>query len=249
MISDPRPLFPRDPQGLDDVAKKLLTKPTKEVIVPSAASIENPEKYIILEGKTHGSYSYPDMVVAMEKSHHNNNQDVTHQLLQQEHSYMLTFRQGVDFFNLLRSGKAYDGRGQQVTPQRLQEVLDDIMKVQGSWRAERFDAMFSKQGRQLNIIYHIIQPDGSLQEVTEALDDCLMKDKKPGIDLQYWLQNATPQGLPPKNIPNGDLWYWHPRDGRVARFDAVSDGACLDCDGNPQYSGSGLGVRVAKIKG
>ena len=91
-------------------------------------------------------------------------------------------------------------------------------------------------------------PDGTSQQVTEPLEDCLMRDKTPGIDLDYWLNNATSQGLPTQNIPDGDLWYWYPAIGTVAGFSVDSGGAVLYCVRFPQYSDSSLGVRRAKIK-
>ena len=75
-----------------------------------------------------------------------------------------------------------------------------------------------------------------------------MEDKQPGISLDYWLRNATPQGLPPKNISDGSIYYWHPKDKAVAGFGADSDGVGLDAGRDPAYSVSSLGVRAAKIK-
>ena len=68
----------------------------------------------------------------------------------------------------------------------------------------------------------------------EKLEDCLMQNKTPRIeieiDLDYWLSNPTKQGLPRENTSKGSLYYWHPRDKYVARFDADSDRADLDYD-------------------
>ncbi|MBS3152829.1 hypothetical protein J4230_05465, partial [Candidatus Woesearchaeota archaeon] len=68
-----------------------------------------------------------------------------------------------------------------------------------------------------------------------------------GIDLDYWLSNSTSWGIPKTNIPNGSLYYWHPRDTAVVRFGVNSGGVGLNCGGNPRGSGSGLWVRRAKI--
>ena len=40
---------------------------TQRIITPS--EITNPQNYLILEGRTHEKYSYPDMLVAKERSH------------------------------------------------------------------------------------------------------------------------------------------------------------------------------------
>ena len=64
-----RPLLPVNPQGLDDIASALLDnappKDDEENVPP--ASISNPEKRIILPTRTHGPYSYPDLVVDMNR--------------------------------------------------------------------------------------------------------------------------------------------------------------------------------------
>ena len=75
-----------------------------------------------------------------------------------------------------------------------------------------------------------------------------MEDKQPGISLDYWLHNANNQGLPPKNISDGSIYYWYPRDKAVARFGANSGGVDLIAFRDPAYSDSSLGVRAAKIK-
>ena len=79
---------------------------------------------------------------------------------------------------------------------------------------------------------------------SEKLEDCLMDDKTPGINLGDWVsgKSVANQGLPSKKISKGDLYYWHPRDGQVARFIAFSDRAFLLCDGDPSYRNSVLGV-------
>ena len=57
-------------------------------------------------------------------------------------------------------------------------------------------------------------------------------------------------GLPKSGISRGSLYYyWHPRNGRVARLDAGSDRADLDCSRDPSYSSGGLGARkISKYK-
>ena len=73
-----------------------------------------------------------------------------------------------------------------------------------------------------------------------------MKNKTPGISLESWLQNPTKQGLPNKDTKSEDLFYWFPLsdNNSVARFDADSDGADLNCYWSPSDSDSVLGVRA-----
>jgi len=64
---------------------------------PTPVNILNPEKYIILEGRTHGNYTYSDLLVSMEKSHLGETWNNCYEALQQEGQFMLTIRQFVDF--------------------------------------------------------------------------------------------------------------------------------------------------------
>ena len=97
------------------------------------------------------------------------------------------------------------------------------------------------------IIIHMIA-----QSKKEKLEDCLMKDKNPGILLEDWIngKNISSQGLPNKNISSGNLYYWYPRsdNNSVARFGAFDGRAGLNCNGNPSLADSGLGVRAVKEK-
>jgi hypothetical protein len=239
-------------QEVDGAYKKYLVrtknqKPKPE-IKPSAivtpADIQNPESYLILQGNTHGNYSYPDLLVSMDKYHHNKTWYKTQEDLHNERAFMLTIRQFIDFINLLKSGKANNGKGKQVDKADLDKILDEIITVRRPWRAEWLDAKFSKQG----ITYHNIKNDGTLEEVTEPLEDCLRKDKTPGIDLDSWLNSANNQGLPTNKTKNGSLCYWHPKEGYVAGCGAESDRVDLGWIGDPVFSDSALGVRVARVK-
>ena len=202
----------------------------------------NKEDYVILEGRTHGSYEYPDILVAKQRSLQGKNWHKAQEALEAEGRFMPTIRQYVDFLTLLKSGKAYDGAGKKINNQELDSILDDILTVRNPWRAEWLDASFSKQGQEFYISYHRLN-QGKLEQVTEPLQECLMQDKTPGIDIESWLQNANEQGLPSQSTKQEKLYFLHPREGRVAGFGADSVRASLDCDGYPRGSGSALGVR------
>lgn len=223
---------------------------------PDVTNIAGNDRYIFLEGRQHGNYEYPGLLVAMDRTHKGKNWNDTWSALRQEDALMLTPRQYVDFLNLLKSGKAYDGNGRTISSSKLPELFDDITKVQSPWRSEWLDAKFENKvvGKKLgglmnqnslHIVYHKLD-NGNLIEVADPLDGCLAEDRKPGIDMNYWLSNATEQGLPPKDNQDGQLWYWHPRDGRVAGFDAGSDGAYLSCGRYPADSDPSLGVRAVR---
>jgi len=232
--------------------KSKVPAPQPRQVAPAtpARNISDPENYIALPGKAHGTYSYPDLLVPIERTHQNKDWDDAQAALRAEGYFMLTIRQFIDYINLLKSGTAYYGSGRQIGKSELDAILFDIVGVKDPWRAEWLDAKFGKTiiFGENTITYHKIKTYGTLEEVTEPLQDCLMEDKLPGISLDYWLQNATPQGLPPKKTPKGNFWYWRPRQGYVAGFVAHSGGAVLSCSGDLQYVYSAFGVRAAKVK-
>ncbi len=159
-----------------------------------------------------------------------------------------------EFLKLLKSGKAFDGTKNKVDSRELETILNEIIEVRNPWRAEWLDNKYSKQGgvlgigSKLSVTYHKFDSSGKLIEVTEALDsDTLMENKTPGISLEDWINNPTSHGLPKSNVKNGNLYYWYPVDGRVARFGAGAGRAYLGCVGGPDDSDGVLGVRGAKI--
>lgn len=252
-MTDPKPIVPVNLEGLDDIAKSLLENSVPEFNTTApptgtVAPVEEPGSYIILPNRKHGSYEYPDLLVPTDRTHKEKNWHQTQESLYLDSAYMITPRQFVDFINLLRSGNAYNGLGVKLDTKRVKAILDDILEKKDPYRAEWLDARFAQSGKTLNVMYHKIKSDGSIEDVTEPLQECLMEDKQPGISLDYWLRNATPQGLPPKNISDGSIYYWHPKDKAVAGFWADSDGVVLVADRGPADSDSSLGVRAAKIK-
>ena len=164
---------------------------------------------------------------ANQRTHLGKNWDETYELLSQEGLRMPTmeeFRRTLAYFK--NSNK-----------QELQNLYKEITEVREPWRSEWIDAYFEKRKDGFYLLT-------SNKSKAEKLETCLMKDKIPGINLDDWLEgkNVTSQGLPDSNIKKGELYYWHPEDGRVARFYANSGGACLDCYWNPSDRVSVLGV-------
>ncbi|MDP4012580.1 MAG: hypothetical protein Q8R00_03165 [Candidatus Nanoarchaeia archaeon] len=236
---------------------KVETQPESKIIpaIIPASNISNKKEYIILEGKTYGSYSYPDLLVSANVVHHNNNWHKTQEILHNEGNFMLTIRQYVDFLNLITTGKPFDASGNRVDRAKLAKIVDEILTVRSPYRAEWLDAKFRKQSKgllrrsELVVDYgHMFVNGQSQPKYSEPLEECLMEDRTPGINLDDWLERATIQGLPPRDIKQGDLYYWYPRDGSVAGFVAGSGRAFLDCYWDPRSSGPELGVRQARAK-
>jgi len=165
-------------------------------------------------------------------------------------SFTLNIRQYLDFLALLKSGKAFYADGSKTDKKVLDNILDEITAVRNPWRSEWLDADFKLKDNKLYINYkHKLVGNDLKPQKNELLEDCLMEDKTPGIDLKDLLINSTSQGLPKRNVKDGDLYYYAPDEDNnsVAGFGANSDWAYLDCDWYPSDSDAGLGVRRAKI--
>ena len=121
----------------------------------------------------------------------------------------------------------------------LQALYNEITQIREPWRANWLDAYFEKRKDGLYVL------TGNKTK-PEKLEDCLMEDKTPGINLEQWTsgKNTTSQGIPKSTIKTDSkgLYYWHPRDGNVAGFDAYSGRADIDCDWYPSSWSPVLGV-------
>ena len=160
----------------------------------------------------------------------------THKELYNQGLRMLTIP---EFLELLKQSNQQD-----------KSLYEQITKPRSPARYEWLDADFKFKNNQLYInSNHIIDANGNLMpRSSEILEPCLMQDKLPGIDLEYWINNHTKQGLPLENTPAGSLYYWLPRseNNSVAGFDAYSDWADLVCSRNPTNSNASLGVRFVR---
>ena len=178
-----------------------------------------------------------NLYVAKEKTLHGTNWEQAHKELHKQNMQMLTIRQFVDFILYLK---------QNPTPE-YNAVLEEITAVRDPWKAEWLDAKFEEKNSVLQINYNHRTVGGNLQpQNQEKLEDCLMQNKTPGIDLDYWLNNATSQGFPPIDTREGSLYYWHPIADFVAWFYAGSVRAVLSCYRYPPGSYPSLGVRAAR---
>src|SRR3989344_5157428 len=133
--------------------------------------------------------------------------------------------------------------------QEYQKIFNEITEVRNPWRSEWLDANFKVENKgffKKSELYILTENESKKQK----LEDCLMSDKNPGIELNDWIngKNINSQGLPNKNISSGSLYYWYPRsdNNSVAWFGAYVSRADLDCDRSPSDAVSVLGVRPCK---
>jgi len=231
----------------------------------------NPSDFVILEGKSSGKDSYPDLWVCKyrlgaspavenagkridlnvsDTAQEKNNRDYIGNINREQALRLnltlggktLNIRQAKDFLALLLSGKAFDGKGNKINKTELSQIAEEIIG-RNSYRAEWYEDYFTgRDSLTLNKNY-VLENDVLVPKYSNNLTTCLMEDRTPGIDLKNWLENSTAQGFPKKNLKYGNLWYWHPRENSAVWFDAYPDYASLDCSGDPQDTGARLGVR------
>jgi hypothetical protein len=165
--------------------------------------------------------------VAKQRTHLGKNWNECHEELGKQGYRMLILPEFIEFLKYIKTN--------------FIEIYNEITEVRSPWRAEIFDAYFEQKEDGLYIL---------TQNKTKAekLDkDTLIEDKNPGIDLEDFLtKNHMRQGLPTKGVQTGDLYYWHPIEGSVARFNAYSNRASLDCNRYPSNRYSYLGVRAVR---
>src|SRR3989344_6012014 len=201
----------------------------------------NPSDFIHLEAKSSGKDSYPDLWVckyrlgvnpavvnagkqiginarntAQEKNGRRYIGDINREQALKLNLILggrtLNTRLGKDFFALLLSGEASDGKGKKINKSELSQIADEIFGIRDPYRAEWVEDYFT--GKEDNLILnknYVLENKVLVPEYSHSLTSCLMEDRTPGINLKSWLENSTAQGFPGKNTKSGKLYYWHPR--------------------------------------
>jgi len=203
--------------------------------------------YILMEATD----NYPDTLISTTSILQGNNWYKTHEELHKQGLYMPTLKQFADFLKVLKTGKVFDGQGKRLPSTRLEQIFNKITKVRKPWRAEWLDANFEARGGVKYIDYNHRTINGQLQpQNSEALQSYLGENRAQGIDLEYWIENSTFQGLPPTNTQDGNLYYWKPKTSNdsVAWFIACSDRVVLTCCGGSKGISPSLGVRPCAEK-
>ncbi|MFH1710952.1 MAG: hypothetical protein ABH840_01445, partial [Nanoarchaeota archaeon] len=119
-----------------------------------------------------------------------------------------------------------------------------VVEVRDPWRAQWLNAKFEKRKNGLYMISENVLVNGKYETEEQKLDDFLTENKIPGISLDDWINSNAKHGLPTPKNSNGNLYYWAPVLGYVARFGAVSGRASLSCGWGAGGSGPSLGVRA-----
>ena len=203
---------------IEGAMERVLSAQPQPPIPPNSSSRN-------IEGMIH--IPQLNIYFAKERTNLNVNWNDTHSVLSSERKRIPTieeFRQSLKYFK----------QSQDI---ELQALYNEITEVKTPWRANHLDAYFEKRPDGLYILT-------KNKTKAEKLEGCLMTDKTPGIDINSWVSGtkSNSQGLPKSDIEEGRLYYWHPRENRVAWFDAGSVRAGLGCGRDPVYSDSDLGV-------
>ncbi len=274
-----RPLLPVNPKGLDDIASALLesTPPEDDVEIIPPASISNPERRIILPTRTHGPYSYPDLVVDMhrlgydatveraakelgitikntgkEKDGHeyvgNINWETALKLNQKLGNITLNPRQFIDLRELLEAGI---DKSKKVYDGKGKPIAVTVLKQVYNEITEKRDPWRSEWLDARFATYGGslgIKYDHRLSGGNLTAGKSEVLEAYVGENSWIDVTSFNRQGLPTKKSTTQKLYYWFPVDGSVAGFVAYSGGAGLVCCRNPSYTDGGLGVRAARKK-
>ncbi|MFZ5955778.1 MAG: hypothetical protein ACOYT4_05110 [Nanoarchaeota archaeon] len=215
----------------DELNKRLKLNRTQETRTEESIP-KNPQE---LEGFIY--IPSINLYVAKERSLNGKNWNEAHEELQKQGNRMLIIPEFWKFIDYLKN--EYPDRAE------AQKILEDIFKV-GNWRAEWLDAHFEKKGKDLYVNYYHEFKNGKLiPKCSEKLESCLMEDcyaDLNSINNQGLLTQKSSQNY----ILGQNSYFYHPRNNKVARFDADSDWADLGCYGDRSVSDAVLGVRAVR---
>lgn len=196
---------------------------------------DNLKSFVILPGHKHGKYSYPDLLVSIDRRYFSKKWHETHDALNDDGYFMLNLRQFIDFLILLKSGNVQYGDGELVNQSELKKIIDEVTGSREPWRAEWLDTMIQSKDSDFIIL--------EKNKKIEPLDLCLMER---GIKVD--ISTFNNQGMPTKY--GDDLYYYCPdrNNTSVIQFGVNSDKIMIEADSSPFFYHDSLGVRPTKIK-
>jgi hypothetical protein len=240
---------------LDAAEQNMAAKPAVKPIAQNTTDLlRDSAKYLLLPGRTHGNYSYPNTVISLDMVHQGLSWHDTHKALTAEGKYMPTIRQFVDFINELKSGQAVDASGEKIKDYVVTEVYNSIFQSGAITKVRWLNAIFYKISNEIYMNsshrFNQANPTRGMFGESSRLLPCLTQNRvELGIDICDWLARATEQGLPPEDTHDGKLHYYAPRfDLSIARFVTGSRNASLICATCPRSMGPSylIGVHSAQ---
>lgn len=236
--------------------ERFLEKAEKEkaddkIIEPKAQVIRtraniNPSDYIQIPGTS--------SLISKSESYKGKKWDETHYVLAENGLYMPTPSLFMMHFLNVRNAiqkntSLYDGNSNQIPMNEAEDLWKYLASghMGGCWTW--LDSKFIEGAGALGldiITNHKVVINGLSKslagKIRMPLETCIQEYCF--IDLD----SINSQGLPAIKSPSQEykqgqsIYFWHPIKDRVAWFVANSDGADLDCDGDPSDSDSSLGV-------
>lgn len=269
-----KPLVSFDNTGWEQRAEALLggDTPVTAPGVTAPANIRNPEDWVHLEGRSHGSYSYNSLFVSMhrlgytpevEQAARKLSLTVTNTGVEADgHQYIgsiqwdpalrlnralgnqtLVPRQGIDLMLDLR--EALDGKKTLVDGRGnalTKERLRPFYNEMWEVREPWRAEWLDARFSNTNGVMRMAY-DHQLQGTNlVARSNDVLMPYLEDSAVKADLATFNPQGLPTKKSRSSALHFWKPSDGSVAWFVADSDGAGLVCGGGPSGSYPQLGV-------
>ena len=160
---------------------------------------------------------------------------------------MPTIPEFIEFLKYLRSpeGKA--------NVKNVDKSLNEIEKNYNTWRGEWLDATFftrKKENMPLEydtyVNYYAFDILGNISLRQEKLENFLKKYEGSQIDLDYWLENHTKQGLPKPDCKSGDLSYFLPSGPYTLFTTTHTNESILYCNVRAEMTDPRIGVRYVE---
>ena len=265
--------------GAQRDAGNNASAPISQPITPliPAVNISDPSSYIILPGRKHGLYEYPDFLAAMHRLSHNSdveraakqlgfevansgteqggikyigniNREQAIKLNANLGNSTLTLRQFIDFKELLESGLVNKAMVYNGAGRQLSTA--DIQPIYN----EIFEVRKPWRSEWLDAIFTEQNGDLFINYEHCLANNNLTPNKSEKLE-EYVTKNSwidvssfNKQGLPTKKSKAQKLYYYFPVNDTVAGFCADSGWAVLGCYRNPLGSYPSLGVRAARKK-
>jgi hypothetical protein len=183
-----------------------------------------------------------NLYFAEERSNYNLTWDATHKKVIPE---------GYEMPSPMETWKFIDYLKNNLSVPKLKKVYDDILKTtpQNTWHGEWQNAIYSNEDGKV-WVRHVrgLKKNGEIDLSDRVeLNGYLNSDGWADVTS---MNNISDEGLckiassKDKYSQGENIYFYHPRNGNVARFVANSVRAYLGCHWDPTYSNASLGVRL-----
>ena len=174
---------------------------------------------------------------------------------------MLDSRKFFDFICHLKKGKVFNGRGEEVAPERVKAVLDSIVNPSEQWKGEYLDNCFLYSGEEVRVHYNHKLEEGKLVPGHDEIVLNYIREEgyirmpnlnKQGVATQRMSDEEFYALLRGEPKPGDAVFYYYPRrleDGKksVTVYSTFKDGATLACVWNLNLTKKNLGVRPVQF--